>query len=167
MLLPFPMQIVQTRDETLLIFEYDHFVRQIYMNRKQHPKNLDSTWMGDSIGRWDGDTLVVDTAGLNEKTWLDQSGHPHSSALHVIERMRRIDHNTLVDDITIDDPQAYTEAGRDVKRLSRSRAGILRSTSAPTISIFSNTTGRRSEAANSAGRRSAETRDRRTTGLSS
>jgi hypothetical protein len=109
MLLPFPMQIVQTREETLLIFEYDHFVRQIYMNRKLHPKNLDSTWMGDSIGRWDGDTLVVDTAGLNEKTWLDQSGHPHSSALHVLERIRRIDHNTLVDDITIDDPQAYTK----------------------------------------------------------
>ncbi|HVB58470.1 MAG TPA: hypothetical protein VNE63_18865 [Candidatus Acidoferrales bacterium] len=116
MLLPFPLRIVQTRDEVIMIFEYDHFVREIYTDRRDHPKNLDLTWMGDSIGRWDGDTFVIDTTGLNDKTWLDQVGHPHSDALHVIERLRRIDHNTLQDDITIDDPKAYTKpwSGRQV-----------------------------------------------------
>jgi len=110
MLLPFPVQIVQTRNEVIMIFEYDHFVRQIHTDRKEHPTNLDPTWMGDSIGRWDGGTLVVDTIGLNDKTWLDQVGHPHSSALHVVERIWRADHMTLEDSITIDDPKAYARA---------------------------------------------------------
>jgi hypothetical protein len=103
------MKIVQTRDELIMIFEYDHFVRQIHTDRKEHSKAFDMTWMGDSIGRWEGDTLVVDTVGLNDKTWLDQVGHPHSSSLHVIERLRRIDHNTLEDVITVDDPNDYTK----------------------------------------------------------
>jgi hypothetical protein len=109
MLIPFPIQIVQTPALIVMIFEYDHFVRQIYMDRREHPKDLDLTWMGDSIGRWERDTLVVDTVGLNDKTWLDQVGHPHSDALHVVERIRRPDHDTLVDDITIDDLKAYTK----------------------------------------------------------
>jgi len=65
--------------------------------------------MGDSIGKWEGDTLVVDSTGFNDKTWLDVSGHPHSEALHIVERMRRADHDTLMIDIAIDDPQAYTK----------------------------------------------------------
>lgn len=109
MLLPFPMKIVQTRDEVIMIFEYDHFVREIHTDRREHSKEFDMTWMGDSIGRWEGDTLVVDTVGLNDKTWLDQVGHPHSSSLHVIERLRRIDHNTLEDVITVDDTNDYTK----------------------------------------------------------
>ncbi len=63
--------------------------------------------MGDSIGKWDGDTLVVDTIGMNDHTWLDLSGHPHSEALHVVERIRRVDQNTLQDDFTFEDPPAY------------------------------------------------------------
>ena len=66
--------------------------------------------MGDSIGHWEGDTLIVDTVGLNDKTWLDQVGHPHSEALHIIERIRRPDHDTLVDDMTIEDSVAYTKS---------------------------------------------------------
>jgi hypothetical protein len=65
--------------------------------------------MGDSIGRWEGDTLIVDTIGFNDKTWLDRVGHPHSEALHLVERIRRVDRDTLVDDLTIDDPKAYTK----------------------------------------------------------
>lgn len=109
MLLPFPMQIVQTRDEVLMIFEYDHFIRQIFTDGRGHVKDVDQTWMGDSVGRWEGSTLVVDTTGLNDKTWLDQVGHPHSSSLHVVERLQRTDHNTLQDDITIDDPKDYAK----------------------------------------------------------
>lgn len=109
LLLPFPMQIIQIPGEVLMLFEYDHFVRQIRTDHAKHPKSVDLTWMGDSIGKWEGDTLVVDTIGLNDKTWLDQVGHPHSNALHVIERIRRVDHYTLVDDVTIDDPKAYSK----------------------------------------------------------
>jgi hypothetical protein len=109
LLIPFPMQILQIPGEVIMLFEYDHYVRHIYTNRREHPRDINSTWMGDSIGKWEGDTLVVDTVGLSEKSWLDQVGHPHSDALHVVERIRRIDHETLQDDITIDDPKAYTK----------------------------------------------------------
>jgi hypothetical protein len=107
LLIPFPMQIVQTPGEVIMLFEYDHYVRHISLDRREHPRNMDFTWMGDSIGRWEGDTLVVDTAGLNDKTWLDQVGHPHSDSLHVVERIRRVNRDTLQDDITIVDPRAY------------------------------------------------------------
>ena len=108
LLIPFPMQIVQIPGEVIMLFEYDHYVRYIYTDRREHPKDLDLTWMGDSIGKWEGNTLVVDTVGLTDKSWLDQVGHPHSNALHVVERIRRVDHDTLQDDLAIDDPKAYT-----------------------------------------------------------
>ena len=92
-----------------MLFEYDHFVRQIFTDGRQHPQDLNSSWMGDSIGRWDGDMLVVDTVGFNDKTWLDQVGHPHSDALHLVERIRRVNHDAMTIDITIDDPKAYTK----------------------------------------------------------
>lgn len=116
LLMPFPMQIAQIPGEVLMIFEYDHFVREIYTDGRPQPKNLDPSWMGDSIGRWEGGTLVVDTVGFNDKTWIDMVGHPHSDALHVTERIRRADRKTLEDDLTIVDPKAYTKAwsGRQV-----------------------------------------------------
>jgi len=119
MLIPFPMQVIQIPGEVIMLFEYDHYIRHIYLDRREHPKELDLTWMGDSIGWWEGNTLVVDTAGLNDKTWLDQVGHPHSDALHVVERIRRIDHDTLQDDLTIDDPKAYKKpwTGQQVFKL--------------------------------------------------
>jgi hypothetical protein len=119
MLMPFPLQIVQTPTEIIMLFEYDHFRRQIFLNRHEHPKDLKPTWIGDSIGKWDGDTLVIDTTGLNDKSWLDQVGHPHSDALHVIERLRRVDRETLMDDLTLDDKKAYTRSwtGQQVFKL--------------------------------------------------
>jgi hypothetical protein len=119
LLIPFPMQIIQTPGEVFMIFEYDHYVRQIYTNRNEHPRDLDPSWMGDSIGRWEGDTFVVDTVGLNDKSWLDQVGHPQSEALHVVERIRRVDRDTLEDDLTINDPKAYTKpwTGRQIFKL--------------------------------------------------
>jgi hypothetical protein len=109
LLMPFPMQIAQVPGEVLMIFEYDHFLRSIYTDGRAHPKDPDPTWMGNSVGRWEGDTLVVDTTGFNDKTWLDMVGHPHSDALHVMERIRRVDHDTLQDDVTIIDPRAYSK----------------------------------------------------------
>ena len=70
LMIPFPMQIVQIPGQVMMVFEYDHFVRFIDLERRQHPKDLNPTWMGDSIGHWEGDTLVVDTVGLNDRTWL-------------------------------------------------------------------------------------------------
>ena len=69
-----------------------------------------STWLGDSVGKYDGDALVIDTVGLNDKSWLDMVGHPHSDALHLIERFRRASHDALQLDMTIDDPKAYTKS---------------------------------------------------------
>jgi len=116
---PFPMEILQIPGRVIMLFEYSHFVRQIYTDGRKHVDDLAPTWMGDSIGTWDGDTLVADTIGFNDKTWLDRAGHPHSEDLHVVERIRRVDHNTLQDDITIDDPKAYTKPwkGQEVFQL--------------------------------------------------
>ena len=106
---PLPWEIVQARDRVLMIFEYQSLVRQIFIDGREHPKDLDPTYMGHSIGRYEGDALVIDTVGFNDKTWLDASGLPHSEALHVTERIRRIDHDTLEDDYRIEDPKAYTQ----------------------------------------------------------
>ena len=105
---PYPMEILPMPTRIIIIHEGPQVMRQIYMNR-QHPKDLDPTYSGDAIGKWEGNTLVVDTIGFNDKTWLDGGGLPHSEKMHVVERIRRVDHDTLVDAITIDDPMAYTK----------------------------------------------------------
>jgi hypothetical protein len=105
---PRAMEIIQLSSEVIMMFEYGRLVRHIYTDGRPHDKFLDPPlWMGDSIGKWEGDTLVVDVIGFNDKTWLDRIGHPHSDALHVVERIRRVNHGTLEDDITVDDPKAY------------------------------------------------------------
>jgi len=110
MLQPFPWEIVQARDRVIMIFEYQSLIRQIFTDGRGHPKELEPTYMGNAIGKFEGDTLVIDTIGFNDKTWLDPMGLPHSDALHVVERLRRLDHDTLVDEYTIDDPKAYTKS---------------------------------------------------------
>jgi hypothetical protein len=109
MLQPFPWEIVQAHDRVIMIFEYQSLIRQIFTDGRGHPKDQEPTYMGNSIGRFEGDSLVIDTIGFNDKTWLDPMGLPHSDALHVIEHLHRVDHDTLVDDYTIDDPKAYTK----------------------------------------------------------
>lgn len=107
---PFPMEIVNASGRVLMLFEFDHFIRQIYTDGRKHNNAVTGpTWMGDSIGTWQGDTLVVDTVGFNDKSWLDRGGHPHSEDMHLVERFHRVDKNTLTDDFTIDDPKAYTQ----------------------------------------------------------
>jgi hypothetical protein len=103
------MEIVQVPGRVIVLFEFDHFTRQIYTDGRGHDKDLPPTWMGDSIGSWEGDTLVVDTTDFNDKTWIDRGGRPHSDALHVVERIRRVDHDTLEDNLTMEDPKAYTK----------------------------------------------------------
>jgi hypothetical protein len=106
---PFPMQIVQAPGEVIMLFEWDSVRHQIFTDGRPHDAALGPSWMGDSIGHWEGDALVVDTVNFNDKTWLDRMGHPHSDALHVVERIRRMNHNHLVDDMTIEDSKAYTK----------------------------------------------------------
>jgi hypothetical protein len=106
---PFPFQIVQTPTEVIFLYEYDHTVRHVFTDGRKHPEDVTLTYMGDSIGRWDGDTFVVDTVGFNEKTWLDRVGHGHSDQLHVVERFQRVNLNDLEVDLTIEDPKALAK----------------------------------------------------------
>jgi hypothetical protein len=107
---PYPFEFVQTPKYTLMLYEYDHTVRRIYTDGRPVPTDPDLLWMGTSVGHWEGDTtLVVDTVGFNEKTWLDRLGHAHSSQLHVIERFHRVDKNSLEVGITMIDPKALAK----------------------------------------------------------
>jgi hypothetical protein len=103
----FPMQIVQNRREIIEFFEYDHTVRHIYMDGRKHPAGLQPSYNGHSIGHWEDDTLVVDTIGLNGKNWLDRLGRPESTRMHIVERIRRADDETLQVDFTFDDAESY------------------------------------------------------------
>jgi len=104
----YPMEVIQIPGRVIMFFEYGNYVRQIFTDGRKH-QNLTPTWLGDSIGRWEGDTLVVDSNGFNDKTWIDSEGHPHSEALHVVERIRRVDHDHLVVEATVDDPKTYSK----------------------------------------------------------
>jgi hypothetical protein len=103
-----PFEILQSKNRVLILFETNNAIRQIWMDGRGHPEDLDPSWLGHAIGHWEGATLVVDTVGLTDKSWLDTAGHPHSDALHVVERIRRVDHDTLENTITFDDPKTYT-----------------------------------------------------------
>jgi hypothetical protein len=104
-----PLKIVQETNLVVILYENDGVFRQILLDGRTLVKDPNPTWMGYSVGRWDGDTLVVDTAGFNGKTWLDMAGHPTTEALHVIERLRRRDFGHLDLQLTIDDPKAYSK----------------------------------------------------------
>ena len=103
-----PWKIVQTPRVTLILFEEMNHYRQVFTDGRGFPKDPNPTWLGYSIGKWEGDTFVVDTTGFNDQTWLDDPGHPHTDAMHAIERFRRPDFGHLEIAITIDDPKAYT-----------------------------------------------------------
>jgi hypothetical protein len=109
-LAPYPMKFIQSPKLFLILFEGNiHIYRQIFLDRTEHPKDPYPSWFGDSIGQWDGDTLVVDSTGFNDKFWFDFAGHPHTEKLHTIERFRRYDLGHIEYKVTIDDPGAYTK----------------------------------------------------------
>jgi hypothetical protein len=104
----FPYKLVQTPTLLVMLFEDDipsH--RQVFLDGRGHPKDPNPSWMGHSIGRWDGDVLVIDTVGFNDRSWLDPLGHPHTEKMRVTERLRRPDLGHLEIEFTIDDPGAY------------------------------------------------------------
>ena len=108
---PYPFQMIQTADRVIFIFEGDNYPWRIVRTDAgaAHPKNLKPTWMGDAVGHYEGDTLVVDVAGFNGKAWLDQAGHPQTTQEHLVERYTRTDSLTLKYEVTIDDPGAYSK----------------------------------------------------------
>lgn len=105
---PFPYKIIQTSGEIAMLYEHDTVFRQIFMDGRKHPRDPSPSWLGYSIGKWDGDSLVVDTIGFNDQSWLDAAGHPHSEDMRVIERYRRRDFGHLELQETVDDPKTYT-----------------------------------------------------------
>lgn len=116
---PYPSKIIPMPGLIVILYEAGtRAYRQIFMDRPL-PKNPEPTWFGASVGRWEGDTLVVETVGLNDRTWLDGDGHPHSDAMHVTERYRRIDFDHIEYKFLIDDPKAYTKPWGNTTILSR------------------------------------------------
>ncbi|MDR2213606.1 MAG: hypothetical protein LBE21_08285 [Pseudomonadales bacterium] len=109
---PYPAEIVQNRDRIFIMFEGGgHVWREIYMDGREHPENVNPTYFGHSVGHWedDGKTLVVDTVGFNEKTWLDFGGYMHTEQLHTVEKFTRPFKEVLHYETLIDDPGAYSE----------------------------------------------------------
>jgi hypothetical protein len=109
MYLDFPFQIFQNPAAITMAFEWELDYRLIYTDGTPHPSALDDHWMGDSRGHWDGDTLVVDVRNINDKTWLDQAGDFHSGELHVVERYRMTDKDTIQYEATLEDAKVYTK----------------------------------------------------------
>ena len=103
-----PFKILQSPDETVILYQDYTTFRQIFTDGRSLPKDPDPSWLGYSIGKWDGDTLVVDSAGFNAESWLDSSGITHSEALHVTERFHRRDAKRLDIQVTIDDPKTFS-----------------------------------------------------------
>jgi hypothetical protein len=107
--LPFPFKIFQTTEAIVIFYEADGAFRQIHADGRKLPVDPFPAWMGYSTGKWEGDTLVVDTAGFNDKTWLDVGGHPHSEALRVQERFHRRDFGHMDMEATVEDPKTLTK----------------------------------------------------------
>jgi hypothetical protein len=105
-----PFKIVQTPGLTLILFEEFNHYRQVFTDGRPFPADFTPSWLGSSIGRWERETFIVETAGLNDQTWLDDSGHPHSDALRTTERFRRINAGSMELLITFNDPKAYAKA---------------------------------------------------------
>jgi hypothetical protein len=102
---PYPFQFVQTPKLIVQIFEYPNAIRMIPLDGRPHPVDPDPTWMGNAVGRWDGDTLVVDSIGFNDKT--EVHGFMHTQDLHVVERFKRLDNGNLQYDVTVEDPNVW------------------------------------------------------------
>ena len=106
--MPHPFQIVQQADKVTILYEYLHAMRYIQMNGNPHPEGPIEWWMGDSRGRWEGNTLVVDVVHFNDQTWFDRAGNYHSAALHVVERYTRTGPDHIRYAATIEDPAVFS-----------------------------------------------------------
>ena len=122
---PYPIQILETPGQVSMLFEEQNHFRIIHLNAR-HPEDPDPSYMGHSIGYWEGDSLVVDTVGLSERTTIDQVGMPHSGDLRLVERYRRVDRGTLEVLVTITDPKTFSSSWqtRAVYKSAPSGSGV-------------------------------------------
>jgi len=110
---PYPFRFIQNYTHkrpthVYILFELHRTFRQVFMDGRAHPAELDSTWFGHSVGRYEQDALVIDTVGFNDKSWLDNRGMPHTDRLHTTERWTRVDAGHMTSEVTVDDPGAYS-----------------------------------------------------------
>lgn len=124
MFMPLPIEFVQVPGRVVEFFEREHAYRTIWTDGRSLPEDPDPTWFGYAVGHWEGDdTLVVESTGFNDKTWLAPTGFPHSEDMHVSERYRRVDSDTILYQITITDPKAYTRPAVGPQRIFQRRPG--------------------------------------------
>ena len=121
MYMAYPFQIFQSASQITILFEYVHATRFIYTNGTPHPPGHIDWWMGDSRGRWEGDTLVVDVIHFNDQTWFDRAGNFHSEQLHLIERFTPLDRDHITYEVTVEDPKVFTAPWRMSMVLYRHR----------------------------------------------
>ena len=108
MYMPFPFQILQTPDQVVMVFEYDRGVRNIYTNGTPHPRGPLNWWLGDSRGRWEGNTLVVDVVYFTDQTWFDRAGNFHSDGLHLVERFTPQGPDHINYEVTVEDSNVFS-----------------------------------------------------------
>ncbi len=113
---PYPIQIVQTPSQVVILYEAGELFRVIPTDGRPHPKDLDPTWMGNSVGHWEGDTLVVDVIGVNDKVSVGE--YRHTTAYHVIERFQRPSYDTLKYSVTIEDPNVFAAPWTEASTLT-------------------------------------------------
>jgi hypothetical protein len=107
---PRPVEFIQRPDKLIQVFDWHRVYREIWMDGRQLPKDPDLVrWYGYSVGRWEGNTLVVDSNGFDDRTWLDMYGYPHSDQMLLQERYTRVDHDTITLQIIVNDPKIYTK----------------------------------------------------------
>ena len=124
---PEPLQIMQNDRYVSLLFEQNTWFHLVYLDGRDHPKPeaLDPTWFGHSIGRWDGDTLVIDTVGFNGFTRLDTIGHPHSDHLHLVQTLHRTDADHIEFTITVDDPAIYAKPWKNQRTFTLGNSDLI------------------------------------------
>jgi hypothetical protein len=123
LILPNPFEIVQIPGRVFMFFEEFHLWRTIWTDGRPLPKNPDPSYLGYSVGKWEGDTFVVDTIGFNDRPWVDSFGNPRSEQMHLTERYRRLNRDTLEMQIITDDPKAYTSTWISAPRLFKFEPG--------------------------------------------
>ncbi len=119
----YPIQIMQNAKYLAFLFEQSTWFHVVYIDGRDHPKEIEPTWFGNSIGKFDGDTLTVDTVGFNGKTRLDTIGHPHSDKMHLIQTFKYTDPNHLAYEVTVDDPVMYTKPWKNQRVFTRMKPG--------------------------------------------
>jgi len=113
---PLPFRIVQLPTEVIVLYEIHHAFRMIPTDGRPHPSDMEPSYMGESVGRWDGDTLVVDVRGFNDKSWLVGVGTVHTEQLRVTERYTRDSYDTMLYEAVMDDPDVFTKPWRIQER---------------------------------------------------